>query len=426
MNYCSRLESRYDVLYPREKVATYLSMVNYTSDLNTPIQRWYRYKEGYSFKLVKHVFDDFNVKPGDVILDPFCGSGTTLLYSKNNNIKSYGFEVNPFTFLLSIVKTRNYSNKEIKEIIRLNDCLKNKTNISPAKKPKLSFIDKLFNKDVLIELLRYKSRILAITDEKIRSLFFIAWLSVLEELSNYRKAGNGLKKRTAKKRHVTTRDVSALLFKKIEEITRDIKFAHNNGLEPKIYRMSAKHLDEKIDSNMLRGALFSPPYANCFDYTEIYKIELWLGNFVRDYDDLRLLRKETLRSHLSHSGLREYFNKDNTEVEEIVNLISKRQLWDKRIPDMIRGYFTDMRIVLQKIYNSLVRKGFCVIVVSNSAYGGLVIPTDLLLARIGEKLNFKVLKIEVARYIITSSQQYEKTKKYRKYLRESIVYLQKG
>ena len=92
---------------------------------------------------------------------------------------------------------------------------------------------------------------------------------------------------------------------------------------------------------------------------------------------------------------------------------------------MLNGYFADMEEALRQIYYSLKNKGHCAIVVSNSAYAGIVIPTDVFLAMIAEKIGFKVQEIAVERLIITSSQQYKKTEHVRKYLRESIVKLEK-
>ena len=42
-----------------------------------------------------------------------------------------------------------------------------------------------------------------------------------------------------------------------------------------------------IKDSSIDGIIFSPPYANCFDYTEIYKLELWFGGFVKDYSELK-------------------------------------------------------------------------------------------------------------------------------------------
>ena len=90
---------------------------------------------------------------------------------------------------------------------------------------------------------------------------------------------------------------------------------------------------------------------------------------------------------------------------------------------MIFGYFRDMFNIIDNCFKTLKKGGFCAIVVGNSAYGGIVLPTDLILAQYAEKIGFTVDKIEVDRYIITSSQQYEKTKQDGKFLRESVVCL---
>ena len=84
-----------------------------------------------------------------------------------------------------------------------------------------------------------------------------------------------------------------------------------------------------------------------------------------------------------------------------------------------------MEEILKQIYIALKKGGHCSIVVSNSAYAGIIIPTDIFLAKIGERLGFQVEEIEVKRLIITSSQQYKKTEHIRQYLRESIVKLKK-
>ena len=93
---------------------------------------------------------------------------------------------------------------------------------------------------------------------------------------------------------------------------------------------------------------------------------------------------------------------------------------------MLQLYYDDMFKVIEESYKVLNDKGFCCIVVGSSAYGGIVFPADLILAEYAEMIGFKVDKIEVDRYIVTSSQQYEMTKECGKFLRESIVCLTKS
>jgi len=429
--FLSKLESNFNVTYPVLNNATYKSLVNYASDLKDPIQRWYRYKEGYSIKLMDKLFKEYNIVKDDLILDPFCGSGSTLLQAKIKNIKSIGIEINPFSAFLAKVKTQNYTkndliyfNKNLKLVLNVNK------QIKKLQKPKLSIIDKLFDKDVLDFLLKTRSFIESLDNKKIKSLYMLAWFSILEEASHHRKAGNGLKIRKGIKN--TPRNLinaKEIFERKLSEIRDDLPYAieiSDKAYEPIIYEESALTINDKISPNSLKAVIFSPPYANCFDYTEIYKVELWMGGFVNEYKDLNILRKKGIRSHLNgYLSGEDKTDSGLMELDNLVSLLRKQELWDKRIPNMVSLYFKEMFSVLDNVYRSLKKQGVCVIIVSNSAYAGMVIPTDLLFSLYARNIGFKINKIEVARFIITSSQQYKETEKDKKYLRESIIHLQK-
>ena len=53
------LENRFNIRYPQKTKATYTSLLNYSKDLDTSLQRWYRYKEGYSIELVKNIINKY-------------------------------------------------------------------------------------------------------------------------------------------------------------------------------------------------------------------------------------------------------------------------------------------------------------------------------------------------------------------------------
>ena len=421
------LEKKNTVVYPESANAKYTSLLNYSDDLNKPFQRWYRYKEGFSVELVEQLIREYSKHKKGIILDPFSGSGSTLLAANEMGYSGVGFEVNPFSFFLSKCKLEKYT-KEIIELFKkeYEEILHNAEEIDEEYVlPKLSISDKVFAD----EIEKYYMNIGTLideckADEKIINLLKLGWLACLEPLCNYRKAGNGLKiKKYVKPRVITVDDARVMLLEEYQNMYIDLLKSKSIG-DATIYNETCLNMSKRIKPESVEGIIFSPPYANCFDYTEIYKLELWFGKFVSEYADLKKLRNASLHSHLNGDLNIEVKAKSET-LTKLLTELQEKELWDKKIPKMLQLYYDDMFKVLDESYASLADKGFCCIVVGNSAYGGIVFPADLILAEYAEKIGFNVDKIEVDRYIITSSQQYEMTKETGKYLRESVVCLVK-
>lgn len=422
--------------FPAKPDESYKSLVNFSTNYEHPIHRWYYYKEGYSPELVLKLLDIFKVQQNEIVMDPFCGCGTTLLAAFETSKFAYGFEVNPFSYFGAFVKTRRYSSDKIKKIIKHKDKIKlldMKPKISP---PGLSFISKVFNSEILRDLLMFKEYISEINDNVIKDFLFFGWLSVIEEVSNVRKDGNGIKYRSPDKINALNIERKGLVRTKLLErfnmMTEDmIEFNKRDIIarEPEIFNKDASLMMNFIEPRTIKAVIFSPPYANCFDYCEVYKIELWMGDFIKSYSDLKFLRSEAIRSHVNIKHPEKLSNKyrpDLTILErEFINKIDPDNLWNKNIPNMIKGYFEDMGIILKNIYEVMKRKGICAIVVGNSAYGNVVIPTDQILSLISSQIGFKFKEIKIARRLRTSSQQMSRIKEYRNLLRESIVILEK-
>jgi len=406
---------RLDANFNTHKDSSYKYLVNFSQTFNEPIHRWYYYQEGYSPQLVINILNYLKIENNFIILDPFAGSGTTLLVAKQFGLKSFGFEINPFSSLMIKVKTRDYTSNELKQVQSFKPVLKAVSNIYD--KYELRIIKNLFEKEKLEKIESIKQEINKIRSEKVRDILFAALLSILEDVSNYRKGGNGLKK----KRVIRDLDPLREFLKKVNQIYIDLKKV-KFGPEPIILNDSCLNILNYPDIKNINISIFSPPYPNCFDPFEVYKIELWIGEFVSSYAELREKRSNAFASNLNVNLKRTITRVHRTDLlDKILEYLSECKLWDKRIPKMLDMYFYEMYTILNYLFQRTKKGGYCVIVVGNSAYGNLAIPTDIILAQIGAKSGFKVKEIIVARENETSSQQYLKLGNFIKFIRESIV-----
>ncbi|MHA1792215.1 MAG: site-specific DNA-methyltransferase, partial [Promethearchaeota archaeon] len=174
----------------------------------------------------------------------------------------------------------------------------------------------------------------------------------------------------------------------------------------------------------LKHAIFSPPYCNCFDYTEVYKMELWMLDFVTSYEQLSTIREESLSSHLNKKYKKEarYLL---PELKIIAEDIPWESTWGKlKTRNMVLNYFIDMQSIFNGIDAILNTGGTIACVVGNSAHGRVPIATDVLLARMLELMGYHDIEIRIARKLSTSSQQ-QKYLRNNPYLRESIVIAKK-
>lgn len=409
-----------DQEFRTRKDNSYEYLVNFSRIQDKPVHRWFYFQEGYSPQLVINVLRYLNVRNGNFfVFDPFAGSGTTLLTAKQLGMKSFGFEINPFSAFMVKVKTQNYDHETIRQLeeFRTPDYV---TVPDVYEKYELRVIQNWFDKEKLEKIEVLKRKMKRVRNKKVKDLLFAALLSILEDVSNYRKGGNGLKR----KRVIKDLDPFEEFRVKIDQICADLK-AVGEGHEPTIINDSCLHM-ENYGINDIDISLFSPPYANCFDPFEVYKMELWIGEFTSSYRELRQKRRMALASNLSANLERDTGTAHRTRLlSGIIDFLSKQKLWDRRIPKMLDTYFYQMYTLMEKLYRLTTKGGFCVIVIGNSAYGNLVIPADIILAQIGKKVGFDVQEIIVARKNEASSQQYSKLGKFLEYMRESLVVLKK-
>ena len=301
---------------------SFSNQVHFQFAFQTPVQRWFPYREGYSIKLVNSFIQELGIKGN--VFDPFSGSGTTLLSARHKGLQSFGVDINPIPVLVSKVENEQYTNTDIINI--KNNIKKLKKTVKSNEEYSTSFplADKVFNKEILNSLLHLKNIIQEIKDVIVKNLFFVAWLSIIEDVSNIKKEGNGIKyknRRRSSHGYISIDKekwerqnfpehkysyVRNKLIDCLEIIISDIQFKYGlNKNKPKIYKDSCLQFDE-LFSDEIEFTFYSPPYCNCFDYFEIHKVELWLGDFVYNKEQLKKLRNLGFRSNinsLNNNGL---------------------------------------------------------------------------------------------------------------------------
>jgi len=428
-----------------DQTHTLKRLVNFGTSTQWPVHGWYYFKEGFSPRLVELMLER-HLSSGDdrpTVLDPFCGSGTTVLACQLAGVDSIGVEHNPFFVFLGRAKIHwhRYDPEKLEPLIQALLASRGEPTIAA---PELSSFQRLFPPENLRDLLLMKERIQQVEDGLARQFLLVGLAAILERVSLARKEGKGLKfSRNPRRRVLGVREALARKWgQMLDDLRRMRAFWDGSrdydSLRAEIHRGDARDL-ARIEDGAVDLIVYSPPYLNSFDYTEVYKLELWLLDFVRTAEEFRDLRASALRSHLSVPPPRtDYLSYRPLEI--LVEAVSQRELWNKRIPDMIRGYFDDMYLALREQARVLKRGAILVCVVANSSYARVPIPTDLLIARIGEMVGLRAREIQIARRMNTSSQQLARYGALRQavgelvepqgivlrsYLRESAVILEK-
>jgi hypothetical protein len=409
------------------------------SDTNAPFQRWFHYREGYTVELCRRIVS----RNETLVVDPFCGFGSTLLAAQSAGIPSIGVDVSPLAVFVSTVKTRIYRRRDVAQLKEQIRKLNSLTSRSPsAQPPPLRIIGKLFQPDILRALLIFQRHISGIADPVLRDFFMLGWLAILEKVSNVFREGNGIKYRNRLRNgndyHVVPYNLwqaSHFPRNKFQYVQRELiaqcnmmledLVAGDNRTATSVLQADAAALTAVIPKRSASLVLFSPPYCNCFNYIKAYKLELWMAGFIRNYPDIRSLTKMGIRSRVESllDPVREPYP---PVVDKLISLMDQKNLWSEQLPDVIRGYFADIQRCLLKIRDVLKPRGRCVIVVGNSAYAGVLVPSDLLLARIASSLGFEVEKLVVGRHLTTSSQQRRRITPLKDYLRETVIHLRRS
>jgi DNA modification methylase len=355
-------------------------LVTFIPNKKEPIHNWYLFKEGFSKQLVDILLDRFNVGKDSVVLEPFCGTGTTLLACKQRGISSIGFDVSPLFVFVSKVKTRDYDLKELKENISIASKWKFE---KPEVTIKEKYVKRVFSKYLLEDFVFYQSRINEIEDKKARDFLMLALIDCVMSSSYAFRDGSVVK--------VRKRNVPPLkkFFKyKIKKMYKDLEKSKLKPVDTRI--MEGDAMKMKLDDESVDCVITSPPYLNKSEYSNIFKIEETL---------LGIPRKE-----------RPYIGSGAAEFDLYPDF-----------PPVAKSYFNDMNNVLKEVYRVCNDKSKIAIVIGGGCFPERVIECDLVLAEVAESIGFKLRNILVARDSWCTRARTIKVGK----MRESVVLLEK-
>jgi DNA modification methylase len=390
-----------------------------------PIHRWYYFKEAYSPNLPIWVIERIRLKYNGKIqsvLDPFFGSGTTGVSLAQVGFSVTGFEYNPFIYLLGQTKalypSMDFSN--INQAIQSIDF----SEPNPAfPMPDLTTISnpEYFSFSEVQILLKVVNQIYSLNLPAPTQHFLLVGVAgAIDDIAHLRKDGRALRFEIKPNRAQAEQAIKKRWYAMLEDVG---KISYKGSIEVK--RGSALNLSE-LENSTFDLVLYSPPYLNNFDYSEVYKLELWLLGLISSGESWRVLRKSTIRSHPSIKFDETAYLQSELTTQDIASKLKEmgnsvcleNDNTRRTMRPVIEGYFDDMFLALKEQWRVLKPGGFLAFVVGNSRHKYLPIATDVILGAIAQRIGFRPLEIIIFRKRNGRTRQ-------KGYLRESMVLMQK-
>jgi len=367
------------------------------------IHDWYRFVLSYPPHLVRDYLERFDLSTGSCVLDPFCGTGTTLVECKRLGINSVGLEANPMPWFASNTKVDWKPQPEalLKHAEMVSDTAEKNLlksgiqdfgglplfpgNLSALDLKKLpSETEKLILANSISPIPLHKTLVL---------------LEALEEYSDKRFASH---ERLALAKAIVS-DISNLHFgPDLSSLTE------GNFGQATVYRADSRNTSTVLAPNSIDAVITSPPYPNEKDYTRTTRLESVLLGFTKSKADLRMVKHDLVRSNtrsVYKSDTDHLLVKEHSEIQRIAEAIEDRRIELKKTSGFERLYsrlttlyFGGMHRHLADLRKVLKPGAQLAYVVGDQAsYLRVMIRTGQLLADIAASLGYEVTGIELFR-----------------------------
>ena len=320
------------------------------------------------------------------LLDPFCGSGTTLVIAQELGINSLGIDINPYATLLSFVKTNKYDKADVYNAIStIKSNLEQELNF-----PIYDFynIKKWFRDDIIKSLSQIRHCILLEKSQDIRKFFWICLSEVIFKFSNDRTSTFKLHALPKEKIDLIEDKCIEYFIKIINDNSEHLNYSNTTSSNI-IYGDSSSIINNKLKREF-DIICTSPPYGDnpttvTYGQASILFLK-WIDS--KDlYCSQELLEKYTTIDKISVGGeKRKIINtKDIKSLKDFLDKISlKKQA-------KVINFFEDYYISLKCMKKCLAKSGYLIMTVGNRSVDAVRQPLDNITIEILESLGLKMI-----------------------------------
>ncbi len=397
----------------------------YEEDL--PVHEWYRFILSYPPHLVRDYVEKLSLSKGDRVLDPFCGTGTTLVECKKMGLPSVGLEANPVVAFAASVKTRWDIDPQ-----GLRDY-----GESVAEATREAFREQGLEDEPFWELTPGKpAEYRTVSEEKQRLLIknsisalpLHKVLVLMEKMGDYRDSPYDQYGRLALAKALVCSignlkfgpevgvgkvKEDAAVVGPWEEIIRAMvkdlgKVKALDNAPAVVEQADARSMGEQVEKRSIDGVITSPPYPNEKDYSRTTRLESVLLGFMSNREELRKHKEQFIRSNTRGVYVADTDDEWIADFPRIQNLadrieekrveLGKTSGFEKHYHRVVRLYFGGMVRHLENL-KALLRPGarLAYVVGEQASYFQIMIETGEILASIAERLGYKVEDIELFR-----------------------------
>ena len=344
------------------------------------------------------------------VLDPFCGSGTTLVEGMLAGHNVIGIDVDPLSCLIAKVKTTSVN---ISELNKISNWLAKeiKTKKKGKFKPDCQTIEHWFSQEAINKLSVIRTLINQLPEKfgnnknirNIQHLLIICFSSIIRRVSN---ADNESQKTYVSHTHIKTPEESLNLFfsqldlfeERISEFSKNIKPKLRNRI---ICSSSTESLKTKLKGRNIDLAITSPPYIKAMDYIYNQMAELfWIGDLfgIQTQPKQNEKKKEYIGTkHFHKKDFVEYIPFDTTiGIKKLDDKIQKVFKTDKKNGHkhayITFKYFVDMENHFAEISKCLNKGRHYIMVAGDSSVSNIFFNTADFLTELAERNGFKITK----------------------------------